>query len=171
MNIFETNEYKFVKELYGDKKAERSQVPYINHINEGLFVLDLINADLVTKKAYCLHGVFQSDNDFADRCNLRDYTHLDPEAILHVIEYRHVANGFLSKHNLEINPIDINAGISYITRDMLIADKVQNFKDFLQHHMGTHPRSKELYKYFSLWFQKLGSSKMHNLLKQLKENG
>lgn len=38
---------------------------------------------------------------------------------------------------------------------MLIADKVQNYKDFEIYHKSTHPRSKELDQYFKNWLQKL----------------
>ena len=41
-------------------------------------------------------------------------------------------------------------------RDMLIADKIQNYKDFLFYHKGTHPRSRELEEYFKNWFGILG---------------
>ena len=36
---------------------------------------------------------------------------------------------------------------------MLIADKVQNYKDFLLYHKNTHERSDELDEYFNSWFK------------------
>ncbi|UUZ75444.1 hypothetical protein LP414_27395 [Polaromonas sp. P1(28)-13] len=42
--------------------------------------------------------------------------------------------------------------------DMLIADKVQNRKDFLEHHKGRHQRSDELDFYFNHWLKTLGVS-------------
>ena len=41
-------------------------------------------------------------------------------------------------------------------RAMLIADKVQNKKDFQLYHQGTHERSKELSEYFDDWLELLG---------------
>ena len=39
--------------------------------------------------------------------------------------------------------------------DMLRADKVQNYKDFLLHHRDTHPRADALHRYFRQWLQRL----------------
>ena len=41
---------------------------------------------------------------------------------------------------------------------MLRADKVQNYKDFLSHHKGSHPRSHELDQYFHNWLARLDLS-------------
>ena len=38
---------------------------------------------------------------------------------------------------------------------MLIADKIQNYKDFQLFHENTHPRSDRLKEYFLEWFDKL----------------
>jgi hypothetical protein len=39
--------------------------------------------------------------------------------------------------------------------DMLIADKIQNRKDFELYHLGTHDRSEQLDQYFKNWLEKL----------------
>jgi len=36
-----------------------------------------------------------------------------------------------------------------------VADKIQNYKDFLIYHQKTHARSKELNEYFQNWLKKL----------------
>ena len=56
-------EISLIKNFYGDKTAKRSGVPLINHINEGLIVLDFIKASDIAKKAYCLHPLVQSDKN------------------------------------------------------------------------------------------------------------
>jgi hypothetical protein len=71
------------------------------------------------------------------------------------MEYRRVANNYLSKRminsidEIELSPLkDVN--------DMLIADKVQNRKDFELYHLDTHERSDVLDQYFKNWLIRLG---------------
>jgi hypothetical protein len=55
-------------------------------------------------------------------------------------------------------------------REMLIADKIQNRKDFELYHKDTHPRAKELTEYFNEWMKILDISeeKYQNILEQIK---
>jgi len=140
-----------IKSHYGDDVAKRSQVPLINHIIEGLYVLDVIDADFITKAAYCLHPILQSDKDFVSHKVNTIPASLIDAAIL-AMEYRRVANSYLSR-----NKISYFVGFSCIeVKQMLIADKVQNYKDFLTYHKATHERSQELDEYFNNWFNLLG---------------
>jgi len=54
-------------------------------------------------------------------------------------------------------------------KQMLIADRAQNYKDFMLHHCGKHERSGELYKYFNNWFELLKQA-MLNALKRYWKN-
>ena len=77
-----------------------------------------------------------------------------PEVLIAVMEYRSVANEYLSQR--EIKSIDeIRLSPLKDVNDMLIADKVQNYKDFEIYHKSTHARSKELDQYFKNWLRKL----------------
>jgi len=152
--------YLAIKEFYGDQKAERSGVPYINHIDEGLIVLDLIGAAQISKEAYCLHPIFQADEALAAYCDplstkenkgmhVINKHYIPCDAIILAMEYRRVANSYLSKNKREDL---VSCPLPYV-KEMLIADKVQNRKDFELYHKGTHPRSAELDTYFRNWME------------------
>lgn len=152
--IKETLEYQLIEEFYGDSVAKRSRVPMINHIHEGLVVLDEIEASEFAKRAFCIHPLIQADVDLENNYDI--LVGCDPHAIALAMEYRSVANEYLSQkvgtgHEIRLSPLgEVN--------DMLIADKVQNRKDFETYHKGTHPRSDELELYFAQWLEVLNVS-------------
>ena len=79
--------------------------------------------------------------------------------MLYVMEYRANANEWLSDkvsctQAYGVPPIPRLEQVKL----MLIADKVQNFKDFLKYHKGTHPRSDDLEIYFRVWLARLNVS-------------
>jgi hypothetical protein len=166
-------EWVIIASFYGDKRAERSQVPLIQHIKEGVAVLDHLGASNATIKAFMLHPLFQSDKDLAKTATRVGslLPLLGQEVVLLVMEYRNQANAWLSD-KVE-NHCIINSRGERVVEDfrlvgmptpgplpevrlMLIADKVQNYKDFLAHHHGKHERSDELERYFQAWFKALG---------------
>jgi hypothetical protein len=164
--IQEAPGYKKIVQFYGDKRTERSGVLLINHINEGIEILNRYGADEVVMEAYAVHPIFQADPDLRD--NFFQCDDLHPLIVLYAMEYRNIANGFLSnqiekgpdswgrvgcypKKPLKLSPLQpVNV--------MLVADKVQNRKDFLRYHKGTHDRSDELDFYFNLWLRALDIS-------------
>lgn len=146
--------YSLIKDYYGDKKAKRSGVPYINHIDEGLIVLEDLKAHDCTKAAYCVHPIFQDDDTL--RANISHYAGVIHWSVLALaMEYRNVANRGLNCYQVD-NPAKIYLGPLNEVYQMLIADKVQNRKDFLTYHLGTHPGSIELDIYFKNWLRALG---------------
>lgn len=151
-NAFHINwEYKLISKIYGDRKARRSRVPLMNHITEGIKILQHIGAHTETIQAYCLHPVVQSDTDFKKSLT-REMKHINPHAMMLAMEYRTVANSYLSHGKMS----DFVGFTCPEIRDMLIADKVQNYKDFRKYHYGRHSRSRELDEYFNNWFKLLG---------------
>lgn len=74
------------------------------------------------------------------------------------MEYRNIANRYLCRRETDhygledLPPIPIEG-----VRKMLIADKVQNQRDFRKYHLETHDRGKELEAYFILWLKYLYS--------------
>ena len=148
---------QIIERYYGDKRAKRSGVLYINHIYEGLAVLNHLGANEYVKEAYCLHPIFQDDKTFTENLNniKLKLSDINPLTLIFVMEYRNVANRGLSCFQVD-DPDKIYLGPSNAVRLMLIADKVQNRKDFLKYHYNTHPKSKELDIYFKNWLRKLG---------------
>lgn len=72
-------------------------------------------------------------------------------------EYRWTANSYLSFH--PSRPLDeIKLSPLEEVNQMLIADKIQNRKDFEMYHLGKHPSSERLQQYFSEWLERLGVS-------------
>ena len=148
------DEYKLIANYYGGKKAKRSGLFLMNHIDEGLAILNWIGASELAKKAYCLHPILQADDALVNHNDIL-FDGVSPSVIIRVMEYRSVANEYLSKR--EINSVDeIRLSPLKDVNDMLIADKIQNRKDFEMYHEGSHPRSKELAQYFCNWLERLG---------------
>lgn len=147
-------EYKLISEYYGNTRAERNNVPLINHIDEGLKILNYIQGSELSKKAFCLHPLLQGDDMIKQNLFEPMFRQVDPVVLMVTMEYRNIANGYLSDRkitalsDIKLSPIrDVNM--------MLVADKVQNFKDFELYHKGTHPRTVELTEYFNNWMRKL----------------
>lgn len=157
--------YLCISRYYEGKFAKRSKVPYMNHINEGLIILDQLGADEDTKSAYCLHPIFQEDNAIMNNFNIiNERLTISPRVMLLVMEYRNVANRGLSCYQVD-NPDKIYLSPIPEVNLMLVADKVQNRKDFLKYHLGTHEKSIELDIYFKNWLRALGVTEaMYNKL-------
>jgi hypothetical protein len=154
-DIKESQPYKMIVEFYGAREAARSKVKLINHINEGLVVLQELGASVDAQEAFCLHPMTQDDAEIkqnfawvANTCR--------PAVVMLAMEYRSVANDYLSPkvwtaQKIRLSPLkEVN--------DMLIADKVQNRKDFITYHKGTHKNSDTLTVYFTQWLDALGVS-------------
>ena len=140
--------YKLIQNFYGSSVAKRSQVPLMNHIEEGLKILDAMGCSQIVKDAYCLHPILQSDDQFLKNKS-SNFEGIPTESLILAMEYRRVANSYLSRNKIE----DFVGFSCPEVREMLIADKVQNYKDFLVHHYNKHERSQELYFYFNSWFE------------------
>lgn len=162
---------QIIEQYYGSKIAKRSGVPYINHIYEGLAVLDYLGVSQEVKDAYCLHPIFQDDETFEKNIkNFYELKNINHLTLIFVMEYRNVANRGLNCFQVD-DPDKIYLGPSNAVKFMLIADKVQNRKDFLKYHYNTHPKSKELDIYFKNWLRKLDvTEKDFNKLVEIMES-
>jgi len=152
--------YKLISEFYGAGKASRSGVDFMNHIDEAYAILHLFdfNKSYSVIRAYCLHPIVQMDSDLlktSQKMHQFEPTNIFLEDIMYAMEYRSVANEYLS--NRKINSIEeIRLSPLQVVNDMLILDKIQNRKDFDLYHKGKHERSDELAEYFDNWFRRLG---------------
>lgn len=147
-----TQEYRLISEFYGTRRARRSNVLLMNHIDEGLKILDRLGASEQTKRAYCLHPIVQSDQDLLNNRHL--LSNISSDVIMLVMEYRSIANQYLS-HRVIKNIDEIILSPLHEVNQMLLADKQQNYKDFVLYHKGKHPRSQELELYFHNWLDRL----------------
>ena len=159
-----TYAYDCVRHFYGERTAKRSGVRLMNHIDEGLKILEAIGAAEVAKAAFCLHPLFQEDAELARHTGSILIHRISPRTLMNVIEYRNQANAWLGDKVTKIDgAIKIQGaptpGPLLDVKHMLIADKVQNYKDFIQFHQGIHARSDELTVYFERWLQALGVSR------------
>lgn len=146
--------YALIFGYYGDAVAKRSQVPLINHIDEGIDLMESNGASEDAIDAFCLHPLVQGDDQF--EANISLVSVLFPaEIVVNLLEYRRAANAYLCKpytDNWGMDEIrEAVGGMTEDVRQMLIADKLQNQKDFALWHAGSHPRSAELQRYFENW--------------------
>ncbi len=145
--------WRAIRAHYGERTARRSGVRLIAHIDEGLTILERWGASAPTGRAWCLHPLVQSDADLLETMRLDRLAGCDPAAVALAMAYRETANAHLSTADpttpIALSPLaEVNA--------MLVADKVQNRKDFERHHAGSHPRRAALTAYFARWLARLG---------------
>lgn len=168
-----TTKYQFayhaISRFYGERRARRSGVRYMNHIDEGLLVIrTLCDMKLMSREdwstaaiTFMLHPLFQTDADLAR--TMRDVTLFEEISridLIRILEYRYRANAYLSHR--KINDIsEIELSLDTPVNIALIADKIQNYKDFILHHQATHERSVELTEYFENWLKRLNITDFH----------
>lgn len=147
---------RMIEIYYGDRVAERSQVPLINHINEGVKILEELGCDTNTIDAFRIHPLVQSDEALKGFMKT-NWALIEPKTVLLAMEYRQWANTWLSdkvyKDDRAVPTYNTspNSGPLKEVAYLLWADKLQNYKDFLLYHKDTHPRSLELTLYFETW--------------------
>lgn len=151
-------EYVVMSKVYGDDKASRSGLYLMNHVDEGAGIMVQRNASEEAIAAFIAHPMLQDDEHFENPIALKlndVLKHSSKYTLLLCMEYRKVANAYLCKPETDgwtQEQIKFHCPlIMPEVKEMLIADKVQNYKDFLQFHALTHPRRNELFTYFNNW--------------------
>lgn len=157
------DEYDEVLKFYGDKKAERSGLPYMQHIDEGLYILSKLGGSEAALRAFCLHPLIQGQDDFQDSVNKgvldrafklgRKET---AEAVALAIEYRYIANAYTSRMPSSSSVQIVRSPLEQVNL-MLKADKIQNYKDALLNVVPKYPEeATRLFTYFEAymeWFE------------------
>lgn len=155
-----TPEYMLISAYYGDKCAKRSGVPLMNHIREGIKLLIAWDRPEVEQRAFALHPIFQAGGSMGFRTIApSDQRPIADEVIDLAKEYGKIANTYLCQPEKDAFTIEGDwwalkkylGNMSTSCAWMLLADKVQNQKDFRIHHWFTHERARYLEAYFNHW--------------------
>lgn len=157
LRYYDSPGYRMICQHYGDKTAARSGVKLMDHINQGLvWMLSTEKVNGMQLDAWCIHPIVQSDAAFLES-GLITSTEVGSWTWTLALEYRRAANAYLCKPLTDSwTDADAKSQIGEIYHDirmLLLADKLQNQADFIKHHKGTHPRSKQLTKYFERWLR------------------
>lgn len=166
-----TKAYELIAAHYGDKCQERSGVPLINHIKEGLLILkNFYMAEAYVKDAFCIHPMLQGDESFCANYDLTELEEIGTSSAILAMEYRRVANAYLPKQTRKYGD-HVSISPSSSVNMMLVADKVQNFKDFSR-FKSVYPNRLQLEIYFENWLKALGVSKEleNHLIELIEEN-
>ncbi len=151
---FKSLSYRLIEIAYGSKRAKRSGVPYMYHIDEGLTIMKNFNFGIDAMNAYCLHPLFQEDEQLWTTFNkILPQVNIPQKEVMLALEYRNIANAYLA-HRYVGSPKDIALSPIKEVNQMLVADKIQNYKDFMEHHKK-HPKYHALKRYFENWFRRL----------------
>lgn len=153
--------YNMIREHYGYRTANRSGRLLIHHIDEGLAILSHLKASHVTKEAFTIHPLLQEDEDLKTFFYTEQFKQIDIDVVLLAMEYRNKANAWL-RNNFNTTYGRVNKPTLPLleVQQMLIADKVQNYKD-LKTYNKDHPAYKELCIYFEEWLLYLGVTLNH----------
>ncbi|RKH02072.1 hypothetical protein D7V97_28365 [Corallococcus sp. CA053C] len=151
--VLQSTEHGLIRVFYGQQRARRSQVPFMNHIHEGLAVMLRTQASPQAMRAFCLHPLVQGDQDLREHY-ARVAQALEPVpdgafVLGLAMEYRSVANAYLSHATLPPEGIRLSPLVE--VNAMLVGDKVQNRKDYELHHEQTHAHRARLTEYFQQW--------------------
>ncbi len=159
LRIHASPAYALISSQYGSKRARRTNIFYMHHIDEGLLVMNWRGCSELAQQAYAIHPLLQGDAELLEFEAWIEKHHIHPKVFILAMEYRRVANVYLSPKTVDESDVFELSCLQEVN-EMLVADKVQNFKDFLRCHAGSHPERERLDLYFRNWLKRLGVS-MH----------
>lgn len=130
--------YKRVVEFYqGGNEFTSTGVPKINHIDEGLAILEYLETETHTQEAWCLHPLLQGDKELLDY-GWHSTRGVTGYAIVLAMEYRATANAFLCTPETDrYTQEDMPKIVLPEVKPMLIADKISNMRNLVKYNRGT----------------------------------
>jgi hypothetical protein len=118
--VIETLEYRMIAAFWGDRRARRTGLYYMNHIDEGLAALRAIGASDRAMRAFCLHPIVHSDEGLEAAYRALPLVTEDAQVLALALELRHAA-ARSKRHPLP--EVD----------QLLVACTLQRFKDASRH--------------------------------------
>ena len=157
-DVVMSDEYTLVREFYKGKRGERSGVPYLQHIDEGLYILECLGASRETLRAFAIHPLVQGDQEFQDHVDNEVVTKLlyaggqSGAAMALALEYRYRANSYTSRMPPSVFDSYKRSPLPEVNL-MLLADKIQNYKDAILYVIPKmdFPEANRLHTYFQNW--------------------
>lgn len=162
-NVENCVEYKLAERILTPLQARRAGISYFTHVRQGLAIMDafvrhedypIVGYDpIIEKLAFCLHPLIQKIEDFKD--NFYGLKTCDSRCVALAVEYRWTANLGL-RPILEANGCSITLSDFPAVNLMLVADKVQNYYEFLKYARPQFIKEDErIDLYFRHWLERL----------------
>jgi len=140
-------EYTYINDLLGNSINKQTHDLRINQIEEGLAILNILNAPNLVRKAYCLHMLFESDEALSKSMELNRMPHTDPKSVLLAMEFRNIIKTRING-KIKLSPLsEVN--------QMILAAKIQRYKTFEILYKGEKPHSDEIERDYQLWIKRL----------------
>jgi len=167
--ILDCAEYRLVEAVFGDECDERTGQYKMNHIDEGLAVLTYLGASKRAKRAYCLHPLVQDDASlskyFDAISGALDSIAGGGTSLALAMEFRNRANAGLPEAAMSAcGPL--TSPLAEVNH-MLIADKVQNLKDFEAFQVDSPVSRDWLANHYARWLEELGVADQYPSLRKM----
>lgn len=147
--------YQIISELYEGQKAKRTQLPYIKHIDDGLLILDDLDADLITKEAWCMHPIFQMPDLKEKVMDSKGQPQIRLATAILAAEYAETANQYRT-----VNYQSFHDNLPEIpnsrVKKLLTCDKVQNYIELENtRHLLPYETVDRTHRYLLNWLHHL----------------
>lgn len=142
-------EYNYISDLFHNKISKVTEDLSMNIMEEGLAILNILEASHNAKKAFCIHPLFENDESLAKTWEMNRIPNCDSRSLILAMEFRTISgrrSGNNGKIRLSMIP-EVN--------QMLLADIMQKYKTFEINQRGVHPKSNELETFYKNWIIQL----------------